>query len=113
VAASAKQKMLSRQTRAQRSSPTSEMRLKFWEGLTVKAERKLEQLIDSPNENIAYNASVYVINRTQGTPRQQAVVDVRASDLTAQHLEALRQWARDEMQQVIDITPQKALDSGA
>ena len=111
--AAQKQKALAKQTRAQKSRYSSEQRLNYWEGLTVKAERRLSDLIDSPNENIALNASIYVVNRTQGTPRQQAVVDVRASDLTAQHLDALRQWARDEMAQVIDINPHKALDSGA
>ena len=110
---SPRQKALAKQTRAQKQRHTSEDRLKYWEGLTVKAERKLNDLIDSPNENIALNASIYVVNRTQGTPRQQAVVDVRATDMTAQHLDALRAWARDEMAQIIDITPQKALDSGA
>lgn len=113
MAASARQKMLTKQTKAAIARPTSEQRLKYWEGLTVKAERKLSDLIDSANEQIALNASIYVVNRTQGTPRQQAVVDVRSSDLTAQHLDALRQWARDEIAQVIDITPQKAIDSEA
>jgi len=104
-------KALSKQNYILRKTASYPERLRHWEGLTIKAQNRLSELIDSPNESIALNASIYCVNRTMGTPRASAQIDVKTNDLTAKHLEALRALARAG-EQAIDITPEKDLVGG-
>ena len=78
------------------------MMLRNLEGLTDKAIRTLERLLDDPNPSAALGAAKEVLDRNLGKPKQNVTVDVTSTHVL--HLEALQflaQKKRDQLQ-VID-----------
>lgn len=84
--------------------------LKKLEGLTDKAIRTLERLLDDPNPSAALGAAKEVLDRNLGKVKQNVTVDVTSTHVL--HLEALQHLAqkkRDQLQ-VIDNTQHATLD---
>ena len=85
------------------------MMLRNLEGLTDKAIRTLERLLDDPNPSAALGAAKEVLDRNLGKVKQSVTVDVTSTHVL--HLEALQflaQKKRDQLQ-AIDITGNAAI----
>ena len=81
------------------------MAVKRLEGLTEKAIKTLERLLDDPNASVALGSAKEVLDRNLGKVKQNVTVDVTSTHVL--HLEALQflaQKKRDQLQ-AIDITP--------
>ena len=86
------------------------MAVKRLEGLTEKAIKTLERLLDDPNASVALGSAKEVLDRNLGKPKQNVTVDVTSTHVL--HLEALQflaQKKRDQLQ-AIDITGNATLD---
>jgi hypothetical protein len=86
------------------------MMLRNLEGLTDKAIRTLERLLDDPNPSAALGAAKEVLDRNLGKVKQNVIVDVTSTHVL--HLEALQflaQKKRDQLQ-AADITGHATLD---
>lgn len=86
------------------------MALKKLEGLTDKAIRTLERLLDDPSPSAALGAAKEVLDRNLGKVKQNVTVDVTSTHVL--HLEALQflaQKKRDQLQ-AIDNTAHATLD---
>jgi hypothetical protein len=80
------------------------MAVKRLEGLTEKAIKTLERLLDDPNGSVALGSAKEVLDRNLGKVKQNVTVDVTSTHVL--HLEALQflaQKKRDQLQ-VIDNT---------
>ena len=86
------------------------MMLRNLEGLTDKAIRTLERLLDDPNPSAALGAAKEVLDRNLGKVKQNVTVDVTSTHVL--HLEALQflaQKKRDQLQ-ATDIAGHATLD---
>ena len=86
------------------------MAVKRLEGLTEKAIKTLERLLDDPNGSVALGSAKEVLDRNLGKVKQNVTVDVTSTHVL--HLEALQflaQKKRDQLQ-AIDITGHATLD---
>ena len=81
------------------------MAVKRLEGLTDKAIKTLERLLDDPNPSAALGAAKEVLDRNLGKVKQNVSVDVTSTHVL--HLEALQFLAEKKKAQLqaIDITP--------
>ncbi len=71
-------------------SKTEEWKRRQWDALSVKAIKRLDELMDSPDGSVALGATRVTLEYTMGKPRQQVSVDVKQTDMTALHLAALK-----------------------
>jgi hypothetical protein len=86
------------------------MAVKRLEGLTEKAIKTLERLMDDPNGSVALGSAKEVLDRNLGKPKQNVTVDVTSTHVL--HLEALQflaQKKRDQLQATV-ITGHATLD---
>ncbi len=86
------------------------MAVKRLEGLTEKAIKTLERLLDDPNGSVALGSAKEVLDRNLGKVKQNVTVDVTSTHVL--HLEALQflaQKKRDQLQ-ATDITRHATLD---
>ncbi len=74
-----------------------------WDALSVKAIKRLDELMDSPDGSVALGATRVTLEYTMGKPRQQVSVDVKQTDMTALHLAALKFLA----EKVVEPEPNK------
>ena len=89
-------------------APKQLRQLRALQGLTDKAIRTLERLLDDANPSAALGAAKEVLDRTHGKVRQNVTVDVQHTSVL--HLQALQELAdrrRSQLleAQAIDITP--------
>jgi len=78
------------------------------EQMTDEAFDVLRELLSSPNDSIRLAAAKETLDRSQGKARQMQQIDVRATDMTALHLAALRALANDT--QVIESKAKAVID---
>ena len=84
-----------------------EARIALWQDMSYEAQLRLRTLIASENEAIALAAIKETLDRAEGKPRQAVQIDHK-TDLTALHLDALRQFALSATPQapeMIDVSP--------
>ena len=84
------------------------MAVKRLEGLTEKAIKTLERLLDDPNGSVALGSAREILDRNLGKVKQNVQVDVKHTSVM--HLEALQELAERRRNQLleaqtIDITP--------
>lgn len=84
------------------------MAVKRLEGLTEKAIKTLERLLDDPNGSVALGSAREILDRNLGKVKQNVQVDVKHTSVM--HLEALQELAERRRAQLleaqaIDITP--------
>ena len=97
-------------------APKQLRQLRALQGLTDKAIRTLERLLDDANPSAALGAAKEVLDRTHGKVRQSVTVDVTSTHVL--HLQALEELAarkraqllEAQSSQVIDITQHATLD---
>jgi hypothetical protein len=87
--------------------------LRSLEGLTPKAIKTLERLLDDANPSAALGAAKEILDRNLGKVKQQVQVDVTSTHVL--HLQALEELAARKKQQLIesqaiDITEHGTLD---
>ncbi len=71
-------------------SQVEQWKRRQWDELSVKAIKRLDELMDSPDGSVALGATRVTLEYTMGKPRQQVSVDVKQTDMTALHLAALK-----------------------
>jgi hypothetical protein len=88
------------------------MMLRDLEALTPRAIARLGTLIDSDQPAIALGAAKEVLNRNLGVPKARLDVTVEhsVSAMHMQALQALADRAREAQANIIDVTPEPALD---
>ncbi len=84
-------------------SQTENWKRRQWDALSVKAIKRLDELMDSPDGSVALGATRVTLEYTMGKPRQQVSVDVKQTDMTALHLAALKFLA----EKVVEPEPNK------
>ena len=80
------------------------MAVKRLEGLTEKAIKTLERLLDDPNASVALGSAKEVLDRNLGKVKQNVTVDVTSTHVL--HLEALQflaQKKRDQLQATVIV----------
>ena len=90
----------------------TQMMMRNLQDLTPRAIARLGTLIDSDQPAIALGAAKEVLNRNLGVPKARLDVTVEHS-VSAMHMEALRMLAdkaREAQANIIDVTPEPALD---
>lgn len=67
--------------------------LSMLDGMSVRALKRMGELVESEDERVALAASIQLVDRRFGKPKQETEIKVESVDLTALHLEALRRMA--------------------
>ena len=90
----------------------TQMMMRNLQDLTPRAIARLGTLIDSDQPAIALGAAKEVLNRNLGVPKARLDVTVEhsVSAMHMQALQALADRAREAQANIIDVTPEPALD---
>lgn len=81
----------------------AERRYALWWDMNWEAQQELRALLKDPSPQIRLGAIKEIFDRTDGRPRQQAQIEVKADTLTL-HLDALRALVAQPTD-LIDISP--------